>query len=109
MDASQIFFKGRLWNEKYKAIKKRLKTFNNNTAKKMANDTQERIGCKVKKKFWYGYKRHIAVCMKFRLIIKVAVTPANVLVWSKALNVYVRKKVRCLVARVIVARKALVP
>ena len=44
----------------------------------MAADKQARVGCKGKSKFWYGYKRNVAVCMKSGLITKVAVTPANI-------------------------------
>ena len=36
-----------------------------------------RIGCKGKKKYWYGYKKHVSVDMKNGLINKVAVTAAN--------------------------------
>ena len=78
VDASQIIAKVNLWNDRDKAISQGLKKFNNKTAKKVATDKQARIGCKGKEKFWYGYKRHLAVCMKFGLITKVAVTPANI-------------------------------
>lgn len=78
VDASQIISKVSLWEDRDKAIKKGLEKFNNATAKKVAVDRQARIGCKGKEKFWYGYKRNVAVCMKLGLITKVAVTPANV-------------------------------
>jgi len=78
VDASQIISKISLWNDRDKAIEKGLEKFNNETAKKVAVDTQARIGCKGKEKFWYGYKRNLSVCMKLGLITKVAVTPANV-------------------------------
>lgn len=77
VDASQIISKVNLWDERDKAIEKGLEKFNNTTAKKVATDTQARIGCKGKEKFWYGYKRNVAVCMKLGIITKVAVTPAN--------------------------------
>lgn len=78
VDASQIISKLSLWNDRDKAIEKGLEKFSNETAKDVAVDTQARIGCKGKEKFWYGYKRNVSVCMKFGLITKVAVTPANV-------------------------------
>ena len=67
-----------LWNERDKAIAKGLEKFNNKTVRKVASDTQARIGCKGKEKFWYGYKRNISACMKYGFITKVAVTPANI-------------------------------
>lgn len=85
VDASQIISKVNLWEERDKAIEKKLEKFNNMTAKKVASDTQARIGCKGKEKFWYGYKRNVSVCMKFGFITKVAATPANI-TDSKALK-----------------------
>ena len=41
-------------------------------------DKDARFGCKGKDKFWFGYKRHVAVDMKHGIINNVAVTPANV-------------------------------
>ena len=43
----------------------------------MAYYKEARIGCKGKKKYWYGYKKHVSVDMKNGLINKVAVTAAN--------------------------------
>lgn len=40
-----------LWEERDKALKEGL-------------DKQARFGCKGKNKFWYGYKRNVAACMK---------------------------------------------
>ena len=78
VDASQIVSKVSLWDERDKAIEKKLRTFNNKTAKKVATDKQARIGCKGKGKFWYWHKRHLAVCMKFGFITKAAITSANI-------------------------------
>ena len=78
IDASQLISKTNLWKERDEAIEKGCKIFNNKTAKKVATDKQARVGCKGKSKFWYGYKRNVAVCMKSGLITKVAVTPANI-------------------------------
>ena len=78
VDASQIISKVSLWDERDKAIKKGLEKFNNKTAKKVATDSQTRIGSKGNEKYWYGYKRNVAVCMKLGFITKVAITPANI-------------------------------
>lgn len=78
VDASQIVSKMNLWGERDKAIAAGLEKFNNMTAKKVAVDPQARFGCKGDEKYWYGYKRNIAMCMKFGFISKVAVTPANI-------------------------------
>jgi transposase, IS5 family len=78
VDASQIISKINLWGERDKAIEAGLEKFNNITASKVATDPQARIGCKGNKNYWYGYKRNVAVCMKFGFISKVAITPANV-------------------------------
>jgi len=51
---------------------------NNDVLPKVAKDKQARIGCKGKKKFWYGYKKHVSVDMQSGMINKIAVTPANV-------------------------------
>lgn len=77
VDASQIISKISLWNERDKAIEAGLEKFNNATAPKVATDPQARIGCKGNENYWYGYKRNVAVCMKFGFISKVAITPAN--------------------------------
>ena len=36
---------------------------NNEVLPKVAVDKQARIGCKGKKKYWYGYKEHVSVDM----------------------------------------------
>jgi IS5 family transposase len=41
-------------------------------------DPEARIGAKSSKKFWYGFKKHVAVDMQSGMITKVAVTKANV-------------------------------
>ena len=78
IDASQMVSKIALWEERDNALKSGIEKFNNEVVKKFAADTQARFGCKGKNKFWFGYKRHVAVCMKKGFITKVAVTPANV-------------------------------
>jgi len=78
IDASKMISKVALWEERDKALKEGLDKFNNEVVKKFAPDKQARFGCKGKDKFWYGYKRHVAACMKKGFITKVAITPANI-------------------------------
>lgn len=77
VDASQLIAKATLWQERDKAIKEKYDKLNNEVLPKVAHDTQARIGCKGKDKYWYGYKKHVSVDMQSGLINKVAVTPAN--------------------------------
>lgn len=78
VDASHLVSKLSTWDDRDKAIKKGLDGFNNKTASKVATDSQARMGCKGKNKYWYGYKEHVSVDMQSGLINKVAATPANV-------------------------------
>ena len=50
----------------------------NKNMAKFSSDRDARIGCKGKKNYWLGYKKHVSVDMALGLINKVAVTPANV-------------------------------
>ena len=77
VDATHLIAKATLWQERDKAIKAKYDTLNNEVLPKVAKDTQARIGCKGKNKFWYGYKQHVSVDMQSGLINKVAITPAN--------------------------------
>ena len=78
IDASHLIAKAALWTERDKAIKMKHSKLNNAVLPKVAHDKQARIGCKGKKKYWYGYKKHACVDMQSGLINKVAITPANV-------------------------------
>lgn len=78
VDASSLIAKANLWQERDKAIQQKYEQLNNEVLPKVAQDTQARVGCKGKDKFWYGYKKHVSVDMQTGLINKVAVTPANV-------------------------------
>ena len=78
IDASHLIAKAALWAERDKAIKIKHSKLNNAVLPKVAHDKQARIGCKGKKKYWYGYKKHACVDMQSGLINKVAITPANV-------------------------------
>ncbi len=77
IDASAIVTKKALWKERDKAIAKGEEKLNNLNVKKYAADKQARWGAKSKKKMWFGYKRHHAVDMRYGLIKKLTVTPAN--------------------------------
>ena len=50
----------------------------NKNMEKFSSDPDARIGCKGKKNYWLGYKKHVSVDMTLGLINKVAITPANV-------------------------------
>jgi len=78
IDASAIVTKTALWEERDRAIRDGEEALNNSNVGRYAADGDARWGAKSKDKIWFGYKRHHAVDMRFGLIRKVAVTPANV-------------------------------
>jgi IS5 family transposase len=92
VDATGIISKVSLWNERDKAIEDAIKSqkelkeedkkeeprLTNQNISKYACDKDAKIGCKGRKKFWFGYKRHQAVDMTSGIIIKVKTTPANI-------------------------------
>jgi transposase, IS5 family len=78
VDASQMVSKVSLWDERDKAIKAGEETLNNQNMKRFVVDKDASYGNKGKEKYWYGYKRHVAVCMKNGLISKAAATTAKV-------------------------------
>ena len=75
VDATHLISKANLWQERDKAIGKKIEKLNNETLPKVAVDKQAKIGCKGKNKYWYGYKQHTSVDMQSGY--KVAVSPAN--------------------------------
>ena len=79
IDASSIITKTALWEERDKAIKNGEEKLNNANVKNYASDKDARWGAKSKNKVWFGHKRHCTVDMRYGLIEKVAVTPANIL------------------------------
>jgi Transposase and inactivated derivatives, IS5 family len=79
IDASTIISKTALWEERDRAIKDGHDKLNNLVVKEYAADRQARWGAKSKKNIWFGYKRHTSVDMRYGLINKTTVTPANVL------------------------------
>lgn len=78
VDATHLIAKANLWEERDRAIEEKYEKLNNEVLPKVACDRQARIGCKGKKKYWYGYKQHTSVDMQSGLINKVAITPANI-------------------------------
>lgn len=79
IDASAIIVKTALWEERDRAIKDGHDKLNNLIVKEYASDKDARWGAKSKKNIWFGYKRHTSVDMRYGLISKTTVTPANVL------------------------------
>lgn len=78
VDASQLVSKLTTWDDRDKAIKAGLETFNNEAASNIAADKQARFGCKGNKKYWFGHKEHLSIDMQSGLINKVAATSAEV-------------------------------
>lgn len=78
VDASSMISKVGLWDERDKAIKDGEETLNNKNIDQYASDKDASYGNKGKTKYWYGYKRHVGVCMKNGLISKTAATTAKV-------------------------------
>ena len=78
IDASSIITKTALWEERDHAIKAGEEKLNNAIVSNYAADKDAKWGAKSKHNIWFGYKRHNAVDMRYGLIDKLAVTPANV-------------------------------
>lgn len=78
VDASAVKSKETTWEERDKAMKAGEGSLNNDNIDKYSSDKDAMFGCKGKKKFWYGYKKHVSVDMGSGLIKKVAITKANV-------------------------------
>ena len=78
VDSSALISKLSLWEERDKAIAAGYEKLNNEVLPEVSADTEARIGAKNNHKFWYGFKKHVAVDMQSGMITKVAVTPANV-------------------------------
>lgn len=78
IDSSMLIAKVSLWEERDRAIKDGYEKLNNQVVNKYAADKDARWGAKSKNKVWFGYKRHSNIDMRYGLIDKTAVTPANV-------------------------------
>jgi len=76
VDSAELKTKETPWTERDKAIKEG--ALNNSNVENYSADKDARFGCKGKKKFWYGYKRHASVDMSSGLINKIPIIPANV-------------------------------
>lgn len=87
IDASSLITKTALWEERDRAIKNGEDKLNNANVKNYSADSEARWGAKGKDKIWFGYKRHAQVDMRYGLIDKVAVTPANVLDFQVLKNI----------------------
>ena len=78
VDSTGIVSKLALWEERDEAIAQGEQQLNNAVVPKYAKDKQARFGAKGKKKFWFGYKRQVAIDMKQGIITKAFADPANV-------------------------------
>ena len=78
IDSGALVSKLSLWEERDKAVTAGYERLNNMVLPKISSDPQAGIGAKSAKKFWYGFKKHVAVDMQSGMITKVAVTPANI-------------------------------
>jgi len=78
VDSSALVSKLSLWEERDKVITAGYEKLNNEVLPEVSADPEARIGAKSNKKFWYGFKKHIAVDTQSGMITKVYVTPANV-------------------------------
>lgn len=87
IDASSIITKTALWAERDQALKDGEEKLNNAVVGNYAADPDARWGAKSQNNIWFGYKRHEAVDMRYGLIKKLAVTPANVLDYKTVKNI----------------------
>lgn len=87
VDASSMLAKVNIWKARDKAISDKENAekddddnpkMNNKNVEKYSSDPDARYGCKGKKKFWLGYKRHHQVDMSQGIITEVKVTGADV-------------------------------
>lgn len=78
IDASAIISKVALWQERDRAISDGKKKLDNSVVSDYSKDKEAKWGAKGKNKIWFGYKKHNSIDMRYGLIRKVAVTPANV-------------------------------
>jgi len=85
-----------IWEERDKAIKEGYEKLNNEVLPNIETaDPEAKIGSKSAKKFWYGFKKHVAVDMQSGMINRVAVTPANVTDADGAKHVIPRSGAAC--------------
>ena len=96
IDATALVSKLSIWEERDKAIKEGYEKLNNEVLPNIETaDPEAKIGSKSAKKFWYGFKKHVAVDMQSGMITRVAVTPANVTDADGAKHVMPRSGAAC--------------
>ena len=96
IDATALVSKLSIWEERDKAIKEGYEKLNNEVLPNIETaDPEAKIGSKSAKKFWYGFKKHVAVDMQSGMINRVAVTPANVTDADGAKHVMPRSGAAC--------------
>ena len=95
IDSTALISKLNLWEERDKAITAGYERLNNEVLPEVSVDKEARIGSKSDKKFWYGFKKHVAVDMQSGMIMRVAVTPANVTDAQGAKHVMPRSGAAC--------------
>lgn len=95
IDATALVSKLSLWEERDRAIKEGYEKLNNEILPDVASDPEAKIGAKSDSKFWYGFKKHVAVDMQSGMINRVAVTPANVSDADGAKHVMPRSGAAC--------------
>ena len=96
IDATALVSKLSIWEERDKAIKEGYEKLNNEVLPNIeTTDPEAKIGSKSAKKFWYGFKKHVAVDMQSGMINRVAVTPANVTDADGAKHVMPRSGAAC--------------
>jgi hypothetical protein len=86
IDSGALVSKLSLWEERDKAITAGYERLNNMVLPKISSDPQARIGAKSAKKFWYGFKKHVAVDMQSGMITKVAVLNSFVANYDLVVN-----------------------
>ena len=95
IDSTALVSKLSLWEERDKAIAEGYEKLNNTVLPGVSADPEAKIGAKSSKKFWYGFKKHIAVDMQSGMINRVAVTPANIADGDGAKHVMPRSGAAC--------------
>ena len=95
IDATALVSKLSVWEERDKAITAGYEKLNNEILTQVAVDKEASIGAKSSKKFWYGFKKHVAVDMQSGMINRVAVTTASVSDAGGAKHVIPRSGAAC--------------
>jgi len=99
VDSSALISKLSLWEERDKAIAAGYERLNNEVLPEVSADTEARIGAKSDNKFWYGFKKHVAVDMQSGMITRVAVMPTNVADSAGAISKMLRRRLHPMVIK----------